>query len=204
MYRLIAVCALAAGCLPAPHGPRSGAVPTGDRVAVVDDVKTWTTTYEEKVGSTDYKNADGEVVASSDRYATRQQRHAKKIWYPVQGPSQITDEDFFRITGDQLSLERSEALRAKGRRYAALGTGSMLVGIASMIAARFVTGNQGLMIGLYSGGGIVGLAGGYGFMRGREMQSPDNHAVDRSTAELDARRYNGSLGRPALGIGGRF
>jgi len=206
MQRSIAISALCiAGCLPGPRGPSSGAVATGERVAVVDDVKRWTTTYDEKVGSTDYKNADGEVVGSSERYATRKQQHSKLIWYPVQGRSQITDEDFFRITGNSTALERSEAYRAKGRRYAAVGTGAMILGIASMIAARFVTDNQGLMIGLYSGGAIVGLAGGYGFMRGWEMQHPDNHAIDRSQAELDARRYNAGLPRgPSLGVGGRF
>lgn len=205
MHRSIAISALCiAGCLPGPRGPQSGAVATGERVAVVDDVKRWTTTYDEKVGSTDYRNADGEVVGSSDRYATRKQQHSKLIWYPVQGRSQITDEDFFRITGNETALERSEAMRAKGRKYAVLGTGGMLVGIAAMIAARFVTSNTGAMIGLYSGGSIIGLAGAYGFKVGWELQDPENHAVDRSQAELDARRYNRELRAPSIGVGGRF
>jgi hypothetical protein len=205
MHRSIAISALCiAGCLPGPRGPQSGAVATGERVAIVSDVKRWTTTYDEKVGGTDYRNADGEVVGSSDRYETRKQHHSKKIWYPVQGREQITDEDFFRITGNTTAAERSEAMRAKGRRYSALGAGGMLVGIASMIAARFVTDNQGLMIGLYSGGAIVGLGGAYGYKVGWEMQDPDNHAIARSQAELDARRYNTGLRGPSIGVGGRF
>ena len=206
MHRSIAFSALCvAGCLPGPRGPQSGAVATGERVAVVDDLKRWTTTYDEKVGETDHRNADGDVVGTSEHYRTRKQQHSKLIWYPVQGRSQITDEDFFRITGNTTALERSEAMRAKGRRYAALGTGGMLLGIASMIAARFVTDNTGVMIGLYSGGSIVGLAGAYGFKVGWELQDPENHAVDRSQAELDARRYNAGLPRgPSLNVGGRF
>ena len=64
-------------------------------------------------------------------------------------------------------------------------------------AARFVGDNQTLQIGLYSGGGLVGLGGGYAFMRGWEMQSPDSHAVDRSIADVDAQRYNTKLRRGA-------
>jgi hypothetical protein len=197
MERSVAISAVfMMGCLPGPPGPRNGAVPTGERVAVVDDVKQWTTTYREKVGDSEVKNANGEVIYTKEDYQDRTQLHSKKVWYPVQGRNQITDEDFFRLTGDGESLRLSAELRHRGRVYTALGTGAMVLGIAATIAARFVD-DQKLQIGLYSGGGIAGLAGGYAFLRGWEMQSPDEHAIDRSIADIDAQRYNAKLRRGA-------
>lgn len=184
------------GCLPGPGGPRPGAVPTGEPLAVVDDVKTWTTTYREKTGETEVKNSSGETVLTEEHYQDRTQLHAKKIWYPVQGRQQINDEDLFRITDDHESLAATRAMRDRGNRYLVLGTGGMVLGIAAMIGARFV-GGGGLQIGLYSGGALLGTAGGYGYLRGWELLSPDTHAVDRSIGEVDARRYNQSLRRGA-------
>lgn len=185
------------GCLPGPGGPKPGAIPTGQRLAIVDDVRTWTTQYQEKTGETEYKNSSGETVGTAEHYRERTQLHAKRIWYPVQGRHQINDEDFFRFVGNKEALAATEAMHAKGRLYAALGLGGMAVGIVATIAARFVSSNTGVQVGFYTGGAIFGTAGVYGFYRGREMQSPDSHAVDRSVGELDADRYNRSLRRGA-------
>jgi len=185
------------GCLPGPGGPRPGAVSTGDRLAVVDDVKTWTTQYQEKTGETDVKDADGNVVYTKEHYQTRNEQHAKKIWYPVQGREQINDEDLFKLSKDDAALKATQDMHSTGRTYATVGVAGMLIGIGGMIAGKFIGEGGSLSIGLYSGGAIVGLVGAYGYYRGYEMQSPDEHAVDRSVAETAAQRYNAQLGRGA-------
>jgi hypothetical protein len=200
--RSIVALALLSACSLGVRGPQGGAVKTGERVAVVDDVKVWTTQYQERTGTTEHRDGDGNVVGSSDTYRDRTAVHRKKIWYPVQGKHQITDEDFFKITGDEIAMKKSQAHRASGRLYSGLGIGGMLVGIAGMIAGRVaMADNQNLGIGLYCGGGAIGLAGAYSFYVGREMQSPDSHAVDRSVADNAARAYNRQLG---VGIRKRF
>src|SRR5215471_17601133 len=93
--------ALGACILPNHNTPKSGAVPTGEPLAIVDDVKVWTETHKEKVGETEYKDADGNVVGTGTTYADKTETHAMKIWYPVQGAEQLSDEDFFRISGEQ-------------------------------------------------------------------------------------------------------
>lgn len=187
-----------AGCLPGPAGPKPGAIPTGEQLAIVDDVKRWTTTHQESDGHTEVRDADGNLIVDRTHYKTVTDQHAKKIWYPVQGDQQINDEDLFKLTSDETSLAATRDLHAKGRTYAVVGTVGMLVGIAAMVTGKLVgDGTSTLSIGLYSGGAIVGGAGAYGFYRGFEMQSPDSHAVDRSVADTDARRYNQQLGRGA-------
>src|SRR5262245_6983825 len=107
-----------AGCLmPNPNAPHSGAVATGEQLNVVDDVKVWTRTSKEKVGETEYKDASGNTVGTAATYADKTEVHAMKIWYPVQGTQQITDEDFFRIAGDQASLDQTLELRASGAKW---------------------------------------------------------------------------------------
>lgn len=195
MRVLCSLAILSTACSIGATGPRGGAVKTGERVAVVDDVKTWTTQYQEHTSTSEYRDADGNVVGTRENYVDRTKVHRKPVWYPVQGRQQITDEDFFQITGDQISMKRAHDHRARGRLYAGLGIAGMLVGIAGMIAGRYaLPERQGLGIGLYTGGAVFGLAGAYGFYVGREMQSPDSHAVDRSVAETAARDYNRTLG----------
>jgi len=193
----ITLLATLAGCLPAPAGPRPGAIPTGEQLRIVDDLKTWKTEYEKEVGKRVYKDENGNVVGSSSQIVVGEETHSKKIWYPVQGAQQINDEDLFKITNDEASLTATRDMHERGRTYAVVGTVGMVVGIAAMIAGKFVGDGGSLSIGLYSGGAIVGAAGGYGFYYGWELQSPDTHAVDRSIANTDARNYNSGLGRGA-------
>ena len=49
----------------APQGPKSGAVASGAPLAVVDDVKVWTTQEKEKVGETEYTDEAGHVIGKS-------------------------------------------------------------------------------------------------------------------------------------------
>jgi hypothetical protein len=202
--RLIAALGMLSACSLGVRGPQGGAVKTGERVAVVDDVRVWTTQYQEHTGTTEHRDGDGNVVGTSDTYRDRTAVHRKKIWYPVQGKEQLRDEDFFKITGDEISMKKAQEHRESGRLYSGLGMAGMLVGIAGMIAGRVaMADNQSLGIGLYCGGGIVGLAGAYSFYVGREMQSPESHAVDRSVADTAARDYNRQLGA-SVGIGRKF
>ena len=197
MSRFALVLAIASlsvtGCLMPKSGPRGGAVPTGEPLAVVDDVKVWTTTYNEKVGEAEYRDGNGTKIGSASIYEERTQVHTAPIWYPVQGRAQLADEDFFRIAGDQSSLDETLAMRANGRKWRKRGIITLGGGIAAMIAAYFVP-NPGVRIGLTLGGSLATAGGYYMTYWGAHQLNPETHAVDRSVANRAAIQYNQQLG----------
>jgi hypothetical protein len=182
------------GCLMPKSGPAAGAaVPTGEPLAVVDDVKVWTTSYKEKVAEAEYHDASGNKIGSAAVYEDRTQVHTAPIWYPVQGRSQLADEDFFRIAGDKSALDETLAMRANGRKWRTRGMFTLGGGIAAMIAAYFVP-NPGVRIGLTLGGSLATAGGYYMTYWGAHQLNPETHAVDRSVADRAANQYNQQLG----------
>src|SRR5690348_5188730 len=72
-------------CLPEVKSPATNAPATGEPLAIVDDVRTWTTTYKEKVGDTVYKDESGRTIGTAETYQDRTAVHSVQVWYPVQG-----------------------------------------------------------------------------------------------------------------------
>jgi hypothetical protein len=175
------------------NGPRSGAVATGEPLAVVDDVRVWTTTYKEKVAEAEYRDASGATIGTAAVYEDRTQVHTRPIWYPVQGGAQLADEDFFRIAGDEQSLSDTLEMRESGRTWRRRGMITLGVSVVGLIGSYFVpnpTGRLALTLG-----STLGFAGGY-YMTywGAHQLNPETHAVDRSVADRAARQYNQQLG----------
>ena len=198
MSRIALVLALAllssvTGCLMPKSGPRGGAVPTGEPLAVVDDVKVWTTSYQEKVGEATYHDSSGTKIGSASIYEERSQVHTAPIWYPVQGRAQLADEDFFRIAGDKQSLDETLSMRANGRKWRKRGMITLGVGVVGMLASYFIP-NPYARLGVTLGS-TVAFAGGY-YMTywGAHQLNPETHAVDRSVANRAAIQYNQQLG----------
>jgi len=192
---LVLALALAlAGCfaLPDARAPRNSAVPTGEPVAVVDDVKVWTTTSKEKVGETVYKDGSGQTVGTADRYEEKTRTHSMKVWYPVQGTEQLSDEEFFRITGEQKALDETLSMREKGKRLNRRGKITMIAGGVGFIAGIFVPNAIGRTL-LMAGGGLALSGGWYMSYAGAQYMDPEHHAVERSIAERAARSYNQQL-----------
>jgi hypothetical protein len=175
------------------HGPRPGAVATGEPLAVVEDVKVWTTTYKEKVAEAELRDEDGHKIGTAAVYEDRTQVHTRPIWYPVQGLTQLADEDFFRIAGDQQALEQTLEMRANGRKWRKRGMITIGAGVVGLIATYFVPNPTGrIALGL---GSSVAFGGGYTMMYwGAHQLNPETHAVDRSVAERAAQQYNQQLG----------
>lgn len=190
----LTTCVLATGCfaLPSARSPATNAVATGEPLAVVDDVKVWTTTSKEKVGETVHKDDRGNTIGTSDTYAERTHVHAKKVWYPVQGNEQLADEDFFRIAGEQKALDATLAMRANGKKWNRRGKITMAAGLVSAIAGFFVSQPVAKTL-LFTGGSLTISGGWYMSYWGAKQMDPDNHAVDRSIAERAARNYNQQL-----------
>jgi len=190
----VTLAATLTGCfaLPDAQAPKTGVVATGEPVAVVDDVKVWTTTEKEKVGDTVYKDSNGHTVGTAETYQEKTRVHSMKVWYPVQGNEQLVDEDFFRITGDQRALDDTLAMRANGKKWNRRGKITMIAGGVSFIAGLFVSNPLGRTL-LMSGGGLVVTSGWYMSYWGHKQMDPEQHAVDRSVAERAARSYNGQL-----------
>jgi hypothetical protein len=177
------------------NGPRAGAaVSTGEPLAVVDDVKVWTTTYKEKVAEAEYRDSSGNKIGTAAVYEDRTQVHTAPIWYPVQGRAQLADEDFFRIAGDEAALKETLDMRANGRKWRKRGMITLGVSIVGLIGSYFVP-NPGVRVGLTLGA-TLGFAGGY-YMTywGAHQLNPETHAVDRSIADRAARQYNQNLGQ---------
>jgi hypothetical protein len=189
--------------MPGQQAP-GGAVATGEQLAVVDDVKTWTTTSKEKVAETEYTDADGHVVGKGAVYQDKTTTHSMKIWYPVQGKQQLRDEDFFKITGDQNALSQTEAMRANGEKWRNRGYVIMGAGIVGSIVGYFVPNDTArLALEIVGGGAVAG--GYYATYYGVQQMNPETHAVDRSVAERAANDYNSKLGKTGgVGLSGKF
>ncbi len=190
------------GCMavPSAKAPKGGAVATGEPLAVVDDVKVWTTTSKEKVGEAVHKDADGNKVGSTDVYAEKTHVHTQKVWYLVQGPEQIPDEDFFRIAGDDQAVAATLQMRKDARRQNRNGKIAMGAGLVSMIAGFFVP-QPIIRTVLLIGGGLSVSGGWYWAYAGAKKMEPESHAVQRSMAERAARQYNQQLGATGTNVG---
>ena len=191
---LVAASISLTGCLMPKSGPSAGAaVPTGEPLAVVDDVKVWTTTYQEKVAEAEYRDSAGNKIGTASVYEDRTQVHTAPIWYPVQGKAQLADEDFFKIAGDQASYDETMKMRESGRKWRKRGMITLGASIVGLIGSYFVpnpTGRLALTLGSTLGFG----AGYYMTYWGAHQLNPETHAVDRSVASRAATQYNQQLG----------
>jgi hypothetical protein len=182
------------GCfvLPDAKSPATGAVATGEPLAVVDDVKVWTTTEKEKVGETVYKDENGNKIGTGETYQEKTRVHSMKVWYPVQGVQQLPDEDFFRIAGEEQALAETLAMRANGKKWNKRGKITMVAGGIGFIAGFFVPNATGRTLVMSAGG--LAVSGGWAMSYwGAKQMDPEHHAVDRSIAERAARQYNQQL-----------
>ena len=195
MSRMIAFALFvsATGCMLPAQSPKSGVVASGEQLAVVDDVKVWTTTSKEKVAETEYKDSDGNTIATGAVYQNKTQVHTMPIWYPVQGVQQLADEDFFSIAGDKPALDETLAMREDGKKWNHRGIGLMIGGGVVAIVGALIGNSTATPIMEIAGG--LTVSGGYAAAAyGAKEMNPETHAVDRSMAERDALKYNQQLG----------
>ena len=186
-------CSACAQLIPGAEGPKTGARANGEPLLVVDDVKTWVTTQHDHVGEVRVENDAGERLARADVYEDRQHHHVKYVWFPAQGDQVLADEDFFRIAGDQESLDATLRWRERNRAWNHGGKITMVAGAATVLVA--IALGRSTTSGLVLLGGTLGIVGGWYITRwSHAEQEPENHAVDRSTAVEAAQRYNQSHG----------
>jgi len=181
--------AILTGCIMPHQGPKGGVVASGEPLAVVDDVKVWTTTYKEKVAEAEYRDANGQKVGSAAVYEDRTQVHTQPIWYPVQGKEQLADEDFFRIAGDKAAMDATLEMRKNGRKWRTRGFIAMGAGLVTALVGYFIPVTP-VRLGLTIGGTLALGAGYYMAFWGAHQLNPETHAVDRSVADRAANQYN--------------
>ncbi len=194
--------ALSTGCLlPEARPPKMAAVPTGEPLAVVDDVKVWTTTSKEKVGEAVVKDENGNKVGTVESYQDKTTVHSMKVWYPFQGNEQLSDEEFFKIANEQKALDATAQMHSNAEVWNHRGKITAIVSGVALVAG-FIVGYAApdvpVAAPLLEIGGGLGLSVGYSmaWYGSRQMQ-PENHAVDRSIAERAAIQYNQNLGQTA-------
>ena len=212
-FVLFAAAGLGGCLLPDASRPKTGAVATGEPLAVVDDVKTWTTTVKEKTGESVVKDANGNTIGTVDNYTNRTQVHSVKVWYGFQGGQQIADEDFFRIAGDAPAVDAVEKARQAAikrnhdGKMVMLGGGiGFAVGLGLALAGQGSSNATLTTVGeLVDVAGLLALSGGWYLAHsGAVMMQPEYHAVDRSQAERDALQYNQRAGTVGLSVGKKF
>jgi hypothetical protein len=194
------------GCfvLPDAKSPKTGAVASGEPLAVVDDVKVWTTTSKEKTGESVVKDANGNTLGTVENYQDKTTVHSMKVWYGFQGNEQLADEDFFRIAQDQKAVDETEKARANAIKWNTRGKyvmGGGLVGFVGGLVLTYAAPSTGIAGPLLELGGGLALSGGWAmaYWGARQMQ-PEVHAVDRSLAERDAVQYNQNLSGRTAGV----
>lgn len=198
---------LLGGCFIVPDAarPKTGAVATGEPLAVVDDVKTWTTTSKEKVGESVVKDENGNTLGTVESYQDKTTVHSMKVWYPFQGNEQLSDEDFFRIANDQRAIDETERARQNAIKWNTRGKYTMIggaIGFVGGLVLGAAAPSVGVVAPLIEISGGVALSAGWSmaYYGARQMQ-PEVHAVERSNAERDAIQYNQGLGGRTVGMG---
>ena len=209
IFALVAAGGLGGCLLPDAQRPKTGAVPTGEQLAVVDDVKTWTTTSKEKVSESVVKDANGNTLGTVSNYEDRTHVHSMKVWYGFQGAQQLPDEDFFKIAGDRQAVDATEKARLTAISRNHTGKLVMLGGGIGLVAgiALVLTGNSTAVTAgeILDIAGALAVSGGWYLAHsGYAMMQPEYHAVDRSQAERDAIQYNQTHGQVGLAIGKKF
>lgn len=194
-----------AGACVSASRPAMVARPSGEALAVVDDVVKWTTQEKVEVATVEYTDSNGASAGKAKLYENRERVHAVNIWYPVQGRQQLSDEEFFQIAGDKDNLERTLKLRAQGEKQQRQGQYVMMGGGAAAVVGLVLTYAAGITPGYYLAmAGGLGVSGGYYYsMMGARMMSKDTHAVERADADRAAQQYNSSL-RQTVGYSGKF
>lgn len=202
--------AMTTGCLlPEAKPPKMAAVATGEPLAVVDDVKVWTTTSKEKVGESVVKDENGNKIGSVETYQDKTTTHSMKVWYGFQGNEQLSDEEFFKIANEQRAFEETQKLHENGERWNHRGKVVAVVGGVAALAGLVVgyAAPDASPVGpLLEIGGLVGVSAGYSMAwYGARQMEPEVHAVDRSIAERAANQYNQNLGHTAgISLSGKF
>ena len=126
--------------------------------------------------------------------------------------TQLDDEDFLRIVGNQQALDAHREYRETGLAMNKWGKVMIAGGVAAFIGSYFMpVENYTLRYGLSTGGLLIGSGGWYFARMGAARFEPEAHTVDPSRANYDMQRYNRSLAgggsekpQASLSIGKKF
>jgi hypothetical protein len=132
---VIALVSLWSGCA---SMPRTGVRATGQPLRIVEDVKVWR--QRDNVGEVRVEDQNGQRLATADVYAT--QTHTKWQWHAEQGGEPISDEDFFRITGQPRAAEESQRWHERNVRANHRGRWLLIGGVVGAIAGLAMPGIQ--------------------------------------------------------------
>ena len=107
---LLVLVALTTAC--ASMQPKSGVAPNGEPLSI----ETWTSTRKEtvseKVGESDHYDSDGNYMGTSEQYQDKTVTHSSFHWQPMQGDTPISDEDFWRISGNAAKADHARIVIA--------------------------------------------------------------------------------------------
>jgi hypothetical protein len=212
---LLLIASFASGCAqawPTPKNPQLGMEATGEQLWVRTQAHQATYATKEKVGEVVHKDSTGQNVGTSEVYEDKLTTVHWTTWYPMQGDSQLDDEDFLRIVGNEQALDEHRDYREKGMALNKWGKGMMVGGFVGFLASYFVPAdNYTLRYGLSTGGLLVGSSGWYVARMGAARFEPEAHTIDPSHANYNIQRYNRSLAggdsdkpQASLSIGKKF
>jgi hypothetical protein len=187
----------ASGCAqawPTPKKPSLGIEASGEELWVRTQAHQATYATKEKVGEVVHKDNRGQNVGTSEVYENKLHTVHWTTWYPMQGDTQLDDEDFLRIVGNEAALEAHREYRETGLAMNKWGKAMIAGGVVGFIASYFMPAdNYTLRYGLSTGGLLIGSGGWYFARMGAARFEPEAHTVDPSRANYDIQRYNRSL-----------
>jgi hypothetical protein len=113
---------------------------TGEKLSVYDKAVARTGVERSRAGEDEIRDATGRVVATNTRYTDKEVHWTEHDWYGMQGGVRIDDESFFRIAGDDKTVEAYKTYHQDGSSratgagiVAGIGLGLVGAGIAGYV-----------------------------------------------------------------------
>jgi hypothetical protein len=196
---LIFVLAVNAGCATLP---RTGTQATGEALSVQSHQETATWVEKTKVGEVENRDADGNLIGTSDVYQNQTRSADYTVWNGAQGQTVVDDQDFFQIAGDDAAADEIRSYRESGVTINRIGLVIGGVGLAGAVGGyglALVGGNDTKSIG-YAGAtvGVLTALVGVGIAYwGKGRTNADLHLFDIGRARSAAQAYNTKLKQAA-------
>lgn len=202
---ILAFTSMVTACLP---NPATGVASSGEPLLVQYRTGTGTYVSDDKTGEDVTTHGDGSQTVT-DHYTAVQHAYQWSDRRYFQGATQLDEEDYFRIAGDDQAVRTIEDIRRGADKKMKIGMPLLVLGAVAGVVLTLVgsqTENHGLSTGAYIGGAAVGLTGWYLWHQGRAtmatpFQLPPEVAVQHAAVLEDCdqgrcRRRPGPAARP--------
>ncbi|HEX3758983.1 MAG TPA: hypothetical protein VHW23_09770 [Kofleriaceae bacterium] len=161
-------------CLP---NPATGVAANGGPLRVQYRTGTGTFVSNDKTGEDVTTHSDGSESVT-EHYQPVEHSYRWSDWRYFQGRSELDEQDYYRIAGDDGAARNIEDIRGDAAVKMKIGAPLLILGsVASFLlpAIGSSNGNKNLSTLGYVGGGLVGVTGGLVWYWGRNEMANRHH-----------------------------